>query len=235
MKRVGDVMTRQVVVVQEATPFKQIVGLMRQHRVSAVPVLDGNERLVGIVSEDDLLLKEEDTSGAGFLGMLPVRRRRVERAKAQAIAARELMTTNVITIDVEAAISRAARLMHEHGVKRLPVVDESNRVVGIVSRADLLRVFLRADREIALDVENALTGPGWVEPGKLRVAVLDGVATLEGQAERRSQIPILSGIARAVDGVVDVETRLGYEVDDVTPRPELISPWHTFAPTLSRR
>lgn len=235
MKIVRDAMTRRVLVVEESAPFKEIVGLMQEHGVSALPVLDGSQRLLGIVSEADLLLKEEHAAGDGSLRVFQRRRRRVERAKAEGVVAGELMTRNVVTIDDEASLAQAARVMREHGVKRLPVVDGKGNLLGIVSRADLLRVFLRPDDEITLDVESALIGPTrWVEPGRIRVGVADGVATLEGRAELRSQIPMLVGIAQTVDGVVDVEARLGYELDDMTSRLELLTPWH-YMPTASRR
>lgn len=230
MKRVRDVMTTRVVVVKESTPFKEIAALLRQHLVSALPVVDTGERLVGIVSEGDLLLKEERAAEERPPGVLLSRRRRVERAKAAGLVARELMTTDVVTIDSEASVGRAARVMHERGVKRLPVVDADGKVSGIVSRADLLTTFLRPDREIREDVEKALDGPTrWVEPGRIRVSVTDGVVTLEGRLERRSQIPVFAGIARGVDGVVDVEPRLEYEVDDVTPGLEMLTPWGPYS------
>jgi CBS-domain-containing membrane protein len=217
MKRVKDVMTRPVVVIHESMTFKASVGLMRKHGVSALPVVDDADHLVGVVSEDDVLVKEERAAVGGSRRVFHGRSRRADRAKARGAVARDLMTRNVVTVEAEATIARAARVMDEERIKRLPVVDESGKVLGIVTRADLLRIFLRLDHEIAVDVERALTGPtGWVEPGRIRVTVVDGVAQLEGRAERRSQIPILVGIAQAVDGVVDVEGRLTYDLDDVT-------------------
>jgi CBS-domain-containing membrane protein len=236
MKRVRDVMTRRVVVVQDSAPFKEIVALMRQRGVSAVPVLDRDEHLMGIVSEADLMLKEEHAVPDDSQRVFKSRRRRVERTKAEGVVARELMSRSVVTIDEEAPIARAARVMHEHGVKRLPVVDANGAVLGIVSRTDLLRVFLRPDQDIAHEIEDALMGPTrWAEPEQIRVTVRDGVVTLEGGVERRSQIPVLASIARAVDGVVDIEARLGYEVDDVTPGLEVLTPWGIYLPPTPRR
>jgi len=229
MKRVRDVMTTRVIVVGESTPFKEIAALMQRHSVSAVPVVDEDQRLVGIVSEGDLLLKEERAVEERPPLVFPSRRRRIERTKAEGLVARELMTANVVTIGPEASLGRAARVMHERRVKRLPVVDANGRVSGIVSRADLLTTFLRPDREIREAVEKALDGPTrWVEPGRILVSVTEGVVTLEGRIERRSQIPIFEGIARNVDGVVDVEPRLEYEIDDVTPGLEVVTPWGAY-------
>lgn len=230
MRRVRDVMTAEVVVVRERTPFREIVGLMRQHGVSALPVLDATDELVGIVSEADLLMKEELMADGESHRRFPSRRRRIARAKAGGVVAQELMSSPVETIDPEAPLARTARLLHERGVKRLPVVDANDKVVGIVSRADLLKVFLRPDRDIRDEVESSLAR-GAFQPGPIRVSVVDGVATLEGRVELRSQIPVIVGIARAVDGVVDVEARLSHEVDDVTPRLELLTPWGPYIPT----
>ena len=115
--------------------------------------------------------------------------------------------------------------MHERRVKRLPVVDTNGKVVSIVSRGgSRLKVFLRADGEIRHEIEDTLARAAF-QPGPIRVTVVDGIATLEGQVELRSQIHVIVGIARAVDGVVDVEPRLSHEVDDVTPRLEFLTPW----------
>lgn len=229
MKRVRDVMTTRVIVAKETTPFKEVAALMRQHSVSALPVLDADERLVGIVSEGDLLLKEERAAEERPFRAFLSPRRRMERAKAEGVVAGELMTKSVVTIEPEASLGRAARVMHERGVKRLPVVEADGRVSGIVSRSDLLSTFLRPDDEIRDAVEEALSGPTrWIEPGRIRVSVADGVVTLVGRLERRSQIPVFTGIARDVDGVVGVEPRLEYEVDDVSPGLEVLTPWGAY-------
>ncbi|HEX6579304.1 MAG TPA: CBS domain-containing protein [Actinomycetota bacterium] len=230
MKRVRDVMTTEVVVVGDRTPFKEIVGLMRQHDVSALPVVDATDELVGIVSEADLLMKEELVAEGGSHRRFQSRQRRIDRAKASGVVAQELMSSPVETIDPEAPLARAARLLHDRRVKRLPVVDANGKVVGIVSRADLLKVFLRPDREIRDEIEDTLAKVAF-EPGPVRVTVVDGAATLQGQVELRSQIPVIVGIARAVDGVVDVAPRLSHEVDDVTPSLELLTPWGPYTPT----
>lgn len=232
MRRVRDVMTSDVVVIRDRTPFKEIVGLMRRHDVSALPVVDATDALVGIVSEADLLMKEERVGEGESHDRFQSRRRRIARAKAEGLVARELMSSPVETIDPEAPLARAARLLHERRVKRLPVVDTNGEVVGIVSRADLLKVFLRPDREIRDEIEGTLARAAF-QPGPIRVTVVDGIATLEGRVELRSQIPVVAGIARAIDGVVDVEPRLSHEVDDVTPGLESLTPWGPYIPTGS--
>lgn len=227
MKRtVQDVMTRTVIVVNASAPFKELVGLMDEHRVSALPVVDGEGRLVGIVSEADLLLKEGYTPSGGERHVFEGRRRRIERSKASGLVAAQLMTAPVVTVSPEASLGEAARRMHERRVKRLPVVDAEGRVVGIVSRADLLKVFLRCDEEIRHEVvRDVIERTLWIDPLTIRVEVRDGVVLLQGQVERRSLIPVFVSLVQRVEGVVGVDARLSYEVDDVTGRREAWAPW----------
>lgn len=225
-RRVMDVMTREVVTVTDSAGFKEIVRVMQEHGVSAVPVVDGRGRLVGIVSEADLLLKEEYEPDIAERRVLGFRWRKAERAKAAGLVAAELMTTPVATVAPEATLPKAARRLHERKVKRLPVVDAEGEVVGIVSRADLLKVFLRTDQEIFDEVTQAvLRRTLWLEPDAITVTVRDGVVVLEGVVEQRGMLPLVTALATGVEGVVGVENRLGYEVDDVSARPTLPPTW----------
>jgi CBS-domain-containing membrane protein len=215
--RVRDVMTQDVVTVDEHVAFKEVAGLLTERRVSALPVLDGEGRVVGVVSEADLMRKEEfperPPEGRWFQG----RRRRKARAKAAGATAAELMTSPAVTIGPDASIAEAARLLHRHRIKRLPVVDPAGPLLGIVSRADLLKVFLRSDAEIAAEVrQRVLRRALWVDPDTVGVEVRDGVVTLTGQLERASLIPILVNLVRGLDGVVGVVDRLSFEFDDRT-------------------
>jgi CBS domain-containing protein len=225
--KVQDVMTRSVVSVSESAPFKEIVKLMEFHGVSALPVVDATGRVVGVVSEADLILKEAyQLSGDGEGRLFEGRRRRVERSKAAALLAADLMTAPAVTVKATATLPVAARLMGERDIKRLPVVDEEGRIVGIVSRVDLLRVFLRPDGEIKDEVQHGVIERTlWMDPDTIRITVEDGVVSIEGIVEQRSLIPIVVGLIHGVDGVVGVECRLSYEVDDVSVRPDMIGPW----------
>jgi CBS-domain-containing membrane protein len=130
------------------------------------------------------------------------------------------MSRHVVTIEPEATLTKAARLIHEEKVKRLPVVDADDRVIGIVSRADLLKVFLRSDAEIHDDVtESVLRRTLWLEPHAVKAIVRDGVVLLKGQVEQRSMIPLVVELVGDVEGVVGVDNQLGYEVDDESIRP----------------
>jgi len=231
MKRtVADAMTRDVVVAHPQTPFKEIVRRMREARVSALPVLDDDGRLVGIVSEADLILKEDpelDETARLFEG----RHRRTDRQKAAGLFARELMTSPVVTIGPTESLGEAARLMHRRQVKRLPVVDEEGRLVGILARSDLLTVFLREDAEIEREVrEDVIRRTLWIDPDTVTVRVREGVVRLEGQLERRSLIPVLERLVSSVDGVVGVELALSYQIDDTVSAPEIPLPWTAVGP-----
>jgi CBS-domain-containing membrane protein len=229
MKRVvEDVMTRTVVVVREQAPFKEVVRLMDEYRVSALPVVDATARLVGIVSEGDLLLKEGQASedGVDDRHVLPSRRRRTERAKSEATVAADLMTSPVVTVAARTSLPDAARLMHRHAIKRLPVVSSDGFLEGIVSRADLLKVFLRTDEEIRREVaEDVVQRTMWIEPDTVRVQVADGVVQLQGELEQKSLVPVLADMVRRVEGVVDVQNQLTFDVDDTDLRKALVPRW----------
>jgi len=217
--RVDDVMTRRVATVQVGTPFKDVARLLAERKVSAVPVLDHDGKLVGIVSEADLLRKEqyhEDAVPArrGFGS----RRERVLRAKASGDFAGDVMTASAITIGPKATVVEAAKLMIEREVKRLPVVNSQGCLVGIVSRADLLWVFLRPDDEIAEEIRYEVFARTLLQEPTYTVAVTDGIVTLSGKLDRRSSVEIADRLVRAVDGVVDVVNGLSYRLDDSEKR-----------------
>ncbi|MFE6690970.1 CBS domain-containing protein [Streptomyces sp. NPDC057743] len=203
LRRVSDVMTRPVAAVDRAAGFKEIVETLVRWRVTALPVLSAERRVVGVVSEADLLPKE------GFREVDPDRLERLRALddvrRAEAVTAGELMTSPAITVRGDATLAQAARTMARAAVKRLPVVDGNGVLVGIVSRADLLKVFLRTDDEIAAEVRQVLAKLFAAPTKDLRVAVADGVVTLSGQFRDRSLVPVVARLVRGVEGVVDVE------------------------------
>jgi CBS-domain-containing membrane protein len=210
-------MTQDVATVEEHASFKEVATRLTDRRVSALPVLDRQGRVVGIVSEADLMLKEEFPEGPPEARLFHGRGRRETRAKVAGGTAAELMTSPAVTIGPDASVAEAARLLHRHRIKRLPVVDPAGPLLGIVSRADLLKVFLRADADIATEVrQRVLVRAIWIDPDTVVVEVRDGVVTLTGQLERRSLIPITVGLVRGLDGVVDVVDRLSFQFDDST-------------------
>ncbi len=209
---VASVMTADVVTVRPGTPYKEVVERLRERRVSAVPVVDFERRVIGVVSEADLLLKEE-RPGRGPGGTLV--HPHGDAAKAEARSAAALMTAPAVTVRREATLTEAARLMHHKHVKRLPVVDPDGKLVGIVSRADLLQVFLRSDDSIAREIrEDLVLHTLVIDPATVKVAVDDGVVRLEGEVETRSLALILTRLVKAVEGVVAVESRVRWREDD---------------------
>ena len=223
---VKDLMTTSVVTVEPATPFKEIVARLAQHRVSAVPVVDDQGRVLGVVSEADLLLKEEHPGPDADLPLIWTRRRRAEHDKAAAAAARDLMTIALVYISPEATAAQAARRLHTAQVKRLPVVDTRGRLVGIISRADLLKVFNRPDAAIRREIiDEVIVGEFMMDPDRFFIHVSDGVVVLQGRVERRSLLPHLVRAVHSVEGVVRVEDRLAYDLDDRDAGPVLVSPW----------
>jgi CBS domain-containing protein len=212
---VKDLMTTPVVTVGPTTPFKEIVARLAEHRVSAVPVVDDSPLVLGVVSEADLLLKEEFPDPDQDIPLWWTRRARLDRAKAAASVARDLMTVAVVAISPDATVAEAARRMHTAKVKRLPVVDRTGRLVGIVSRGDLLKVFDRSDQEIHREIiEDVIVGEFMMAPSRFFLHVTDGVVVLQGRVERRSLLPYLVRAVQGVEGVVRVEDRLTYDVDD---------------------
>ncbi|QNS02726.1 CBS domain-containing protein [Streptomyces xanthii] len=204
---VGYVMTRKVVAVRPGAEFKEIAATMARWKVTALPVIEGEGRVVGVVSEADLILKEEFHDHRP--GLVEQVRRREATAKAGADRAADLMTSPAVTVGPDATLPQAARLMATRHVKRLPVVDEHGTIQGIVSRSDLLKVFLRPDAEIADAVRHDVVTPLFpLSHARIGVRVEAGVVTLSGAVTDAALVPLAERLARAVDGVVDVRCRL---------------------------
>lgn len=207
---VSDVMTHTVAAVGRRAPFKEIVQLMQDWQVSALPVIEGEGRVVGVVSEADLLPKEElrDEPGAAYLQL----RQPVDVAKAAAATAGDLMSSPALTVRANATLAEAARIMARGAVKRLPVVDETGLLEGVVSRADLLKVFLRDDEDIAEEVRREIVSYLFPPPASaIQVEVHDGVATLTGRIRDTALVPVAARLVRAVEGVVDVQFDLAHD------------------------
>jgi CBS domain-containing protein len=213
---VNDVMTRHVVSILDFTPYKDIVRVLLDHGVSAVPVVDEQRRVRGIVSEADLIEKEaQQVEGYPEPRELLTRRGRDLRSKTEALSAVELMTAPAITVRADMGIPQAARLMRKYGVKRLPVVDADGVLVGIVSRGDLLKPFLRSDEAIReAIVQDILRDSMCVDPHSVDVRVCDGVVTLAGEMENEFVARDTARMVRELDGVVSVVDRLRYRITD---------------------
>lgn len=227
---VGEVMTDQVVTVREETPFKELARLMKVHGVSGLPVLDSSGCLVGIVTEADLLglvggasdeKKRHKQLGKLFDRLLgPGRPGDINRATAL-LAARSLMSSEVVTTSPGTPVREAARHIVEKGIKRLPVIDENNRVIGIVSRQDLLRPYLLDDERIREEViENLAKKVLWIDPGTIKVLVDHGIVKLHGVVAKQSQKDMLLELTSRVDGVIQVEDHMTAAENDRVFEPE---------------
>ena len=215
--KIKDVMTTQVITAAEDTPFKDLVDLLVENRVSGVPVVDEYGRVLGIVTEADLVSKEA----------FDLRHRRPLAAvtelvsgasrwsnKAKGLTAGDVMTERVVAVGPGEDVRAAARRMLDLGVKRLPVVDDG-RLVGIVSRQDLLRIFHRADADIAAEVEAKMANPIYApEDHSVTASVTDGVVTLTGRVRFSGEVPVMVGLASNIVGVVHVENRITYDLVD---------------------
>lgn len=222
---VKDVMTTDVAAVRETAAYKDIIAVMCERHVSALPVLDSADHLVGVVSEADLLLKEVGLEA--LTGYAVSTGRRGERAKAAGVTAADLMTTPAVTIGPGESVTAAARRMHERRVKRLPVLDQAGRLAGIVSRVDVLSVFGRPDADIRDEVvREIIAGEFALDPDAFDVTVRCGIVTITGQAESHTVAAQLIDALRHVEGVVDVLDRVGSPREDqpqaaafIRPRP----------------
>jgi CBS domain-containing protein len=208
--RVRDIMTTTVVTATMATTFQELVDLMFRHGVSGIPVIDDDRRPLGVVTEADLIAKEAYRS---FLHRAPDasigQHENTWAAKARGLRAGDLMTEPARTVRPDDLVRMAAARMVASGVNRFPVVDDAGRLVGIVSRNDVLRIFHRSDDEIRLAVAGALDDPLLVPEGHGVSATVDGgVVTLDGFVQLPSHIRIVDGTIRDVVGVVDVVSHL---------------------------
>ncbi|AVV44700.1 CBS domain-containing protein [Streptomyces sp. ID05-04B] len=224
--KVGTVMTTDVVRAEYGTPFKEVARLLASHRISGLPVVDEDDKVVGVLSETDLMMHQvtvPDPDGpkhrTRLAELTPGAKRQTAKGKAR--TAGRLMTQPPVTVHADDTIVQAARTMVRKHVERLPVVDEQDRLVGIVTRSDLLQVFLRPDAEIRTEViEEVLVRTLSLPPRSVEVSVAEGVVTLSGHMERRSETEIAPSMTRRIDGVVDVVGRLTYRLDDARLRTE---------------
>lgn len=212
-KTVADMMSTPVVTVRDTDSFKHVIEVLQEARISGVPVVAADGTLLGIVSESDLMLKQEGEIPGQVTH--PVRHHR-QQVKAQKIFAGDLMTSPVVSVTPETALTAAARRMEKEAVKRLVVVDAAGALVGIITRGDVLKVFLRTDAEIREEVIGyVIQKEMMIDTAGLEVTVKDGVVTLTGEVDRRSDIERLVLLTYEVDGVVSVTETLSYRMDDM--------------------
>ncbi len=213
---VRDVMSDKVVTVKRGASFKEMASMLRQFRISAFPVTDEGGKVVGVVSQADLLAKEAQAdSHAGIAGVITEILHHKEHEKADGLTAGDLMTHPAVAVRPEDSAEHAARLMYTLRVKRLPVVNAGGRLVGIVSRADVLAVFDRPDEEIRAEItDHVILRELLLDPGLFMVTVADGVVTLRGNPETATLARNLVDRVRHVQGVVAVRDELAYPPPD---------------------
>lgn len=218
MLKVRDLMTPEVVTVHPTTPIKDVARSLVDHRISGMPVVDDEGRIVGVVSEGDLIVKEQGKDAverrplARIFGDSP--EARAQLAKGLALTAGDAMTAPAVTVSADALVGEAAAIMTRKRINRLPVV-EGDRLIGVVSRADIVRAFVRPDEELAGAIrDDVIYRTLWLDPGSFDVVVTDGKARIEGQVERRSEAEMLERIAAMVPGVTGVATELTWKLDD---------------------
>ena len=208
MTTVQEIMTTRVIWVKKDATFREMAVALRDHRVSAFPVVDDDHKVIGVVSEADMLAKEALDDEPGVLaGIL----HRKDQAKARGVTAGDLMTATVVAVRPEDTVEHAAKLMYDRRVKRLPVTDAAGHLVGIISRADVLSVFDRTDEAIRKEItDDVLLGEFLTDPQIFSVTVKDGIVTLVGRPETSETGHEIVRRIRHLQGVVAVRDRLDY-------------------------
>ncbi|WP_372404373.1 CBS domain-containing protein [Streptomyces luteireticuli] len=213
---ISQVMTAEVVTVEPRTPLKEVARTLARHGIGGVPVVEPDGTVLGMVTETDLVLRnvpdgEPATRHRGLGERRYHRRIRHDGARTAGM----LMSAPARTIGPERTVVDAARAMADHGVGRLPVVDDEGRLVGIVTRRDVLGVLRRPDTDIRAEViDEVVVRALWLAPHLVGVDVRDGVVMLSGTLERRSEAATAVRLSRQVDGVVAVVDKLRYREDD---------------------
>lgn len=224
MTTVREVMTQPVLSVRRTTSLKEVAQLLVDNRISGLPVVDIDGTVLGVVSEADFLVKESGEGAvrhrplAGLLGESRTSRSQLDKVHATRTA--DAMTTPAITIEPSRPIGEAATLMTLRKVNRLPVV-ENGRLVGIVTRADLVRAYVRSDEDLAETIrQDVIRRTLWLDPAAFAVEVKDGIASISGHVERKSTAEMVAHATAVVPGIVDVEASISWSLDDRKMQPE---------------
>ena len=215
---VCDVMTREVLVARPETTFRELVRLIEDHHVHALPVVDELGRVLGIVAESDLL--KEGLTEEHVRTFLQHR----GRVRPAGTMAGDMMTSPAVTIDSSQSLSQAARVLHQRHLGRLPVVEHDGRLIGIVTRSDLLTVFLRTDEDLLVAVQEAIAAVDDSPSPTISATVDDGVVVLQGSAPLLSQLMVVGDHVRRVPGIVHLDVKATAAIDDVHPAMASSSP-----------
>jgi CBS domain-containing protein len=228
--KVKDVMTSPALTVGLDTPLKEVAELLAGRRISGLPVVNEGGRVVGVISEGDILYKERGTAKErrGLLGLLLEGSAVEAQEKLRARTAGEAMSSPPITVTSGLSVAEAAALMLDESIKRLPVVDANDTLIGIVTRADLVRAFVRADAEIEQEIrEEVVLRSLWIAPERVTVSVEDGEVTLLGEVETQTEAELLPQFVQRVPGVVSVLSKLTWEAGNGEYRNDRKLEWTT--------
>jgi CBS domain-containing protein len=219
MYSVEQVMTRSVITVTRETPISEVARLLVEHAISGLPVVDSEGRVIGVVSEGDLLVREAGRRAPARRPLArlraPDRGARARRSKVEAATAGEMMTSPALTFEPYRALRTAAQVMTANEVNRLPVVDADGRLLGIVTRADLVRAFVRTDDELVEEIRReVLIRTMWLDPDRFAVTVSRGAARISGAVQKRSTAELVERFVMLMPGIISVETDITWTDDD---------------------
>jgi CBS domain-containing protein len=215
--RVDAIMSPGVITVSPEMPLRQVAEMLSRYGISGVPVCDQKGRVVGVVSETDIVEREQGLEPPHGLWSVLLERLDESVARLSARSAGEAMTSPAIAIETGSTVAEAARLMTVHQVNRLPVLRDGE-LVGIVTRADLVRAFHRSDEEIRREIEADVLHVFWVDPGTLAIDVEGGAVRLSGRVENHGAAELIVKYVRQVPGVVEIRDELSWDVDDLARR-----------------
>jgi CBS domain-containing protein len=218
--QVRDLMTHNVLTIGPGESLREAARVLVDNAISGLPVVDGGE-VVGVISEADILYRAGGEEPGRRLGMLAwfddARPGTAAKAHAQTVA--EAMTSPAVTVAPWMPVAEAARLMLARGINRLPVVKDEELLVGIVTRADLVRAFTRTDEEIAAEIYGDLLERSlWLDRDAVRVGVEGGHVALAGTVPRRSDARLLERLVGRLPGVLSVDADLHWDADDTSRR-----------------
>lgn len=213
--RVKDVMTTEPITVTPETTLKDAAALLAQHRISGLPVVDSENHVVGVISEGDILFKEIGGPHEKHLIERWLEQPAADEAKVEAKTVGEAMTAPAVTITPKRPLAEVANLMLDQGVKRLPVVNGDGALIGIVTRADLVRAFVRTDEEILAEIrDDVLRRTLWIESDTIEVAVENGEVRLSGEVDTKADAEMIPSFVQRVPGVVSVLSKLRWREED---------------------
>lgn len=210
----ADMMNRHVITAAPDTSFKELVATMITHGLDALPVIDLAGRLTGVVADVDVLTKLEFHGGADHPPLLAGARRRARWHKSSGLTAADLMTAPTTTVTENTPLTTAVHALANDSERRLYVVEHSGHLVGVLTRHDALKLFLRNDSAILADLERELAGTAGPDH-QIAIRVTDGLVTLDGTLTLHSTVERANSVACHVPGVIAVHNNLRYDVDDL--------------------